>query len=85
MTTPDNLIAEVLAAAGGEIVGRIRLQKIFYLLDQMGMASGLVFHYHHYGPYSLHLDNALDPAQAMRGVREALKYRKVTGMYYKNI
>jgi hypothetical protein len=82
MTTPDNLIADVLAAAGGEIVGRIRLQKIFYLLDQMGMASGLAFHYHHYGPYSRQLDDALDRAQAIRGVREAIKYRQVDGMPY---
>lgn len=82
MTTPDELIAEVLAAAGGAIVGRIRLQKIFYLLDQRGMGSGFSFHYHHYGPYSRELDRALDRAQAMQGVEESIAYRQVDGMPY---
>jgi uncharacterized protein YwgA len=82
MTTPDKLVADVLAAAGSRIVGRIRLQKIFYLLDRMGMGSGLSFHYHHYGPYSRELDAALDRAQAMHGVKEEIAYRQVDGMPY---
>ncbi len=45
-------IAQVLAAANGEIVGRVRLQKIVYLLEQLGLNSGYSFTYHHYGPYS---------------------------------
>jgi uncharacterized protein YwgA len=82
VTTSDELVAEVLAAAGGEIVGRIRFQKIFYLLDQAGMKSGLSFRYHHYGPYSRELDDALDRAQALQGVREEIKHRGVDGMPY---
>jgi len=82
MTRPDELIAEVLAAAGGVIVGRIRLQKIFYLLEQKGIGSGFPFHYHHYGPYSRELDRALDRAQAMQGVEESIAYRQVDGMPY---
>lgn len=45
-------IAQVLAAADGEIVGRVRLQKIVYLLEQLGLGSGFRYAYHHYGPYS---------------------------------
>ncbi|MGA8379759.1 MAG: hypothetical protein WB710_01370 [Stellaceae bacterium] len=82
MTKPDKLIADVLAAAHGEIVGRIRLQKIVYLLDQVGMDSGLRFHYHHYGPYSRELDEALFRAQALQGVREDILYRQIDGMPY---
>jgi len=82
MTRPDELIAEVLAAAGGAIVGRIRLQKILYLLEQKGIGSGFPFHYHHYGPYSRELDRALDRAQAMQGVKESIAYRQVDGMPY---
>lgn len=82
MKKPDELIVEVLAAAGGEIVGRIRFQKIFYLLDQKGMRSGLAFRYHHYGPYSRELDSSLDRAQAMQGVEETIAYRQVDGMPY---
>jgi uncharacterized protein YwgA len=72
----------VLAAAGGEVVGRIRFQKMFYLLDQEGMRSGLAFRYHHYGPYSRELDTALDRAQAMQGVQETIAYRQIDGMPY---
>jgi uncharacterized protein YwgA len=82
MTTLDELVAQVLAAAGGEIVGRIRLQKIFYLLEQVGMKGGLSFRYHHYGPYSRELDDALDRAQALRGVVEDIKHRGSDGMPY---
>ncbi len=48
----EDIIAQLLEASGGEIVGRIRLQKMIYLLDQMGLGSGLQFTYHHYGPYA---------------------------------
>jgi len=48
-------IEAVLHASDGEIVGKIRTQKIFYLLEQLGMGEGFEFSYHHYGPYSENL------------------------------
>src|SRR6266481_7279104 len=45
-------IPSLVVAAGGEIVGKIRLQKVVYLLDQMGLNSGFSYQYFHYGPYS---------------------------------
>ena len=48
-------VCEIIEAAGGEIVGKIRLQKMVYLLDQLGLGSGYSFDYHHYGPYSSEL------------------------------
>jgi uncharacterized protein len=45
-------VPSLILAAGGELVGKIRLQKIVYLLDQMGLESGFSYEYHHYGPYS---------------------------------
>jgi uncharacterized protein YwgA len=50
MTTID--VPSLVMAAGGEVVGKIRLQKIVYLLDQMGLNSGFSYEYFHYGPYS---------------------------------
>ena len=79
---PYQLVAEVLAAGDGEIVGRIRLQKVVYLLDQAGARSGLAFHYHHYGPYSRDLDDGIDRAQAIGDVEENINYRQVDGMPY---
>ncbi|HXV22958.1 MAG TPA: hypothetical protein VED46_01750, partial [Alphaproteobacteria bacterium] len=45
-------IPSLVYAAGGTIVGRVRLQKIVYLLDQIGLDSGFTYEYRHYGPYS---------------------------------
>ncbi len=45
-------IPSLVVAAGGAIVGKVRLQKIVYLLDQIGLDSGFSYEYHHYGPYS---------------------------------
>ncbi len=45
-------IPSLVVAAGGEIVGKIRLQKVVYLLDQIDLDSGFSYEYFHYGPYS---------------------------------
>lgn len=55
----NGIIASLLCAAEGKIVGRIRLQKIIYLLEQLGLNSGFAFSYHHYGPYSEDLSQTL--------------------------
>ena len=52
MAAQEELVKKVLQAANGKIVGRIRLQKIFYFLEQFGLNSGFRFSYYHYGPYS---------------------------------
>ena len=77
--THDELVAEIVAAAGGEIVGRIRFQKIIYLLDQKGLRANASFHYHHYGPYSRIIDSAIEKAKAFRNVSEIIKYRNSDG------
>lgn len=45
-------IASVLKDAGGELIGRTRLQKLLYFLREAGMGPDLSFEYRHYGPYS---------------------------------
>jgi uncharacterized protein len=82
MTKPEHIVADVLAAAGGEIIGRVRIQKLFYLLKQLGMSSDLSFRYHYYGPYSRDLDEAIDRAKAFHNVKEEIDYRKSDGMPY---
>jgi uncharacterized protein len=44
--------AKIVADAGGEIVGRTRLQKIAYLLEIAGIGAEFQFEYRHYGPFS---------------------------------
>ena len=51
MTSAEKIKA-IIRDAGGEIVGRTRLQKIAYLLTATGLEDGFSFAYKHYGPFS---------------------------------
>lgn len=75
-------IPSLLRAAGGEIVGKVRLQKTVYLLDQMGMDSGYSYEYHHYGPYSAELADSVDDAVVFDQVQETSKRRASDGVPY---
>ncbi|MFC7051992.1 hypothetical protein ACFQI3_04735 [Hansschlegelia quercus] len=72
----------VIFAAGGKIVGRIRLQKIIFLIDQLGFGSGFVYSYHHYGPYSEDLARAIDSAKIFRIIHETREHRASDGAAY---
>ncbi len=58
-------VARIVSLAGGEIIGRTRLQKIGCLLDLVGAGSGFEFSYHIYGPYSEELSIATSDADAL--------------------
>jgi len=58
----DVLLAGVIAAAEG-VEGRVKLQKMIYLLQRMGYRLGFDdFILLHYGPYSADLANTVDLA-----------------------
>jgi uncharacterized protein YwgA len=78
----DELLVAVVSSAGGEVTGRVRLQKIFYLLQAKGMSSEIQFRYHHFGPYSKSIDAAIDKAKALNGLDEVIEYRKSDGIPY---
>lgn len=82
MKEREDVVAAVLAAAGGELTGRVRLQKAVYLMDQLGLESGLSFDYHHYGPFSRDLDNAIADAKAFGLVEEEFERRQTDGATY---
>jgi uncharacterized protein len=75
-------IPSLLKAAGGEIVGKVRLQKIVYLLDQMGMNSGYSYEYHHYGPYSAELADSVDEDVVFGQIKEISQRRASDGVPY---
>lgn len=51
---------------GGEIVGKTRLQKIAYLLEEKGLGfNDLDFDYHNFGPFSSELAFAVDDAESL--------------------
>ena len=70
MTKLHELVADLVLLAGGELTGRVRLQKIMYLLDHKGMESGAGYFYYHYGPYSEDLWDAVSDAKFFDGLRE---------------
>jgi len=79
---PEDHVAEIVAAAGGKLVSRIRLQKIAYLLDQLGAASDFDYVYYHYGPFSRDLENAILDAEAFDLVKEEQVHRASDGARY---
>ncbi len=82
MIEREDVVAAVVAAAGGELIGRVRLQKAVYLMDKLGLDSGFSFDYHHYGPFSRDLDNATVDATAFDLVEEKTERRQSDGAAY---
>lgn len=79
---PEQHVAEILAAAGGTLVSKIRLQKIAYLLDQIEKTSDFDFVYYHYGPFSRDLENAVLDAEAFNMIEEEERQRSSDGARY---
>jgi uncharacterized protein len=63
--TDAQKVVAIVAAAGGELVGRTRLQKLAYLLELTGVGDGFRFHYKHYGPYCEELTEATRDARLL--------------------
>lgn len=58
-------VAALIALNGGQIVGKTRLQKIFYLLEAKGLGFEIDFDYRDFGPFSMELAFATDDAEAL--------------------
>ena len=63
-------VAQIVRDAGGQIIGRTRLQKLAYLLEVSGLGAGFAFKYKHYGPYSEDLANAAESAHLVGTLEE---------------
>lgn len=81
MKNDSQKAADIIADAGGRIVGRTRLQKTAYLLEAAELGEGFHFDYHHYGPYSEELARAASMAQA-RGLIEEKEHTTSWGGFY---
>ena len=79
---PEDRVVDIVRAAGGRLVSRVRLQKVAYLLDRLGAKSGFGFAYHHFGPYSRDLDNAVLDAEAFGKIEETFERRQTDGARY---
>jgi uncharacterized protein YwgA len=68
--TDGEKVKSIIADAGGQIVGRTKLQKIAYLLEIAEEGEGFYFDYHHYGPYSEDLTRAASIAKMVGDIAE---------------
>jgi uncharacterized protein len=78
---PYNAAARIIRDAGGELVGRTRLQKIAFLLELAGLGEEFSFDYRHYGPFSEDLAQAMDVTSALGAVKEDEKVADWGGRY----
>jgi uncharacterized protein len=77
-------LLELVYSAGGELDSRIRIQKEAYLLAslQIGRFRTDSFSYHHYGPYSRDLSDALQSAVSL-GLLSEVRTDGEDGSYVK--
>ena len=75
MTDVSNVVVDVVALAGGRIVGRTRLQKMVYLLEQKGLESGATFYYYNFGPFSDDVADSVIDAKIKGEIKEKVDYR----------
>lgn len=74
-------VAQIIGDAGGEIVGRTKLQKTAYLLTLAGFESRFRFGYKHYGPFSEDLADTAELAAAFDLISERQQQASWGGSY----
>jgi hypothetical protein len=73
--------ARIVREAGGELVGRTRLQKVVFLTQLAGFGDEFDFEYRHYGPFSEDLATGIEIAAGLHVVDEEEKRADWGGWY----
>lgn len=73
--------ARIVREAGGELVGRTRLQKVVYLAQLAGFDDEFGFEYRHYGPFSEDLATGMEIAAGLGVVEEEERRAEWGGRY----
>ncbi len=74
-------VAQIVADAGGRVVGRTRLQKLTYLLSAAGLEDRFSFVYKHYGPFSEELSQSTRAAELLGLLTEQEQAAQWGGTY----
>jgi uncharacterized protein YwgA len=74
-------VAQIIGDAGGEIVGRTKLQKTAFLLTLAGFENRFRFGYKHYGPFSEDLAETAELAAAFDLISERQQQAAWGGTY----
>ncbi|MHB1302955.1 MAG: hypothetical protein ACYCZB_05700 [Acidiphilium sp.] len=80
-TEPHLVAARLVNEAGGELIGRTRLQKVACLAKLAGLLDTFEFEYRHYGPFSERLATSMDIAAGLQLVEEQEKQASWGGSY----
>lgn len=73
--------ARIIQDAGGELVGRTRLQKVAFLLNLAGFDKTFSFEYRHYGPFSEDLADTMEIVSVLGPVKEEERVADWGGRY----
>lgn len=73
--------ARIIQDAGGELVGRTRLQKVAFLLSLAEFDDSFTFEYRHYGPFSEDLADAIEIASILGPIHEEERVADWGGRY----
>lgn len=78
---PHEIAARLIDEAGGQLVGRTRLQKVACLATLAGFLDAFPFEYRHYGPFSEELAGSMEIATGLRIVEEREERADWGGLY----
>lgn len=78
---PHVVATRIIKDAGGQLVGRTRLQKVAYLMQLAGFGNELDFEYRHYGPFSEELARGVEIATAFGDLSEDERQATWGGKY----
>ena len=78
---PHLIAARIVREAGGELIGRTRLQKVVYLTQLAGFSDEFQFECRRHGPFSQDLEDGMEIASALGAVTEQEKRADWGGWY----
>jgi uncharacterized protein YwgA len=81
MSDTASYISHIISLNGGTIVGKTRLQKTAYFLEEYGVGCGFDFEYYYYGPYSEDISIAIGDAKALSYIDSEWKVTKAGAEY----
>lgn len=73
------LVVDIVALAGGHLVGRTRMQKTIYLLDVLGLGSGASYYYYNFGPFSDEIADGISDSKFRGALVEQTEHRMSDG------
>jgi len=81
MKSSAEYVAKIIFLNGGTLVGKTRLQKTAYFLEELSVGNDADFEYYYYGPYSEEVSIGVEDAVALNYIATELKNTKAGTEY----